>query len=229
MTLFPGSPSVRRGVVAVTAALFVLTSASAAFGQARRADDTTLMVAGGVNIARLSLPFPDFDFDEIPVTLENGSRTGFVGGVLADVAMAPRAGFLTGALYSERGAHMNADVLGFGVADVDFRMTYLDVPLLARYRVSGTSDRGFSVLAGGMAGIRLHARTRASAFGESASDTFTDELPAFDFGVTIGGRGDFGRASVTGYYTQGLTDLTKGLSPDAIRHRVFTIMAGWRF
>lgn len=187
------------------------------------------MVAGGVNIARLSLPFPDLDFDEVPVSLDNRQRTGFAGGVLVDVGMSSRAGFTTGALYSERGSKLDADFLGFGVGTIDMRMIYLDVPLLARFTVAGTADRGFSVLAGGLAGFRMHARMKASALGQSASETFTDELPAVDFGVTVGGRADFGRASVTAYYTHGLTDLTEGLSPDPIRHRVATIMAGWRF
>ena len=219
----------RTVLMSLVLALSLFVSAAPAFGQSRQPGGVSVTVAGGVNVARLSIPFPDFDFEDVPITLDNGSRTGFAGGVLVDVTMTPRAGFTTGALYSERGAKMDADVLGFGVATIDFRMTYVDVPLFVRFNVAGSSDRGFSVLAGALAGIRMHARTKISALGQSESETFTDELPVLDFGVTIGGRADFGRGSVTAYYTHGLTDLTKGLSPDPIKHRVATLLAGWRF
>lgn len=206
--------------------LFVPVLAAA---QTPRQAGPVLIVAGGVNVARLSLPFPDLDFEELEVTVDNGSRAGFAGGLFVDVGVTPRAAFTTGALYSERGGKATAEVFGFGAATVDFRMTYLDVPLLARLELANAGNRKFSVLAGGLAGLRLHARAKISSLGQSASESFTDALPVFDFGVTIGGRADFGRGSVTVYYTHGLVDLTEGLSPEAVKHRVFTALAGWRF
>jgi hypothetical protein len=123
---------------------------------------------------------------------------------------------------------MRAEVLGFGVGTVDFNMEYLEVPLLARVGVGG-GETAFSVLAGGMVGVPVRARAIFSSFGFDEDESFTDALPDIDFGVTIGGRADFGRGSVTAWYTHGLTDLSEGFSPEPVKHRVFTVLAGWRF
>ena len=210
----------RMGALALAAMLAVPGLAAA--------QDTGVILVGGLNVAKLSLPFPDFDFEEIELTIDNGTRLGFVGGVLVDVNAARRAGFTLGALYSQRGAKMDADVLGFGVGTIDFNMEYLEFPLLARVGVGG-DEVAFSVLAGGMIGVPLRARTVFSSFGFDEDQSFTDALPDVDFGVTFGGRADFGHGSITAWYTHGLTDLTEGFSPEPVKHRVFTVLAGWRF
>jgi len=192
------------------------------------AQESSVILVGGLNIAKLSLPFPDLDFEDIELTIDNRTRLGFAGGVLVDVNAARRAGFTLGALYSQRGGKIRAAVFGFGVGTVDFKMEYLEVPLLARVGVGGDKP-AVSVLAGGMIGIPLRARTIFSSFGFDEDASFTDALPDVDFGVTIGARADVGRGNLTAWYTHGLTDLTKGLSPDPVKHRVFTMLAGWRF
>jgi hypothetical protein len=192
------------------------------------AQETGVMVVGGLNVSKLSLPFPDFDFEELELTVENATRLGFAAGVLVDVNAARRAGFTLGALYSQRGTKLDAEVIGFGVGTIDFNMEYIEFPLLARFGVGG-DETAFSVLAGGMIGIPVRARTVFSSFGIDEDESFTDALPDVDFGLTFGGRADFGRGSVTAWYTHGLTDLTEGLSPEPVKHRVFTVLAGWRF
>ena len=208
------------GVLALAATLAVPGVAAA--------QDASVILVGGLNISKLSLPFPDFDFEELDVVVDNGTRMGFAGGVLVDINASRRAGFTIGGLYSQRGAKMDAEILGFGVGTVDFNMEYLEIPLLARIGVGG-DETTFSVLAGGMVGVPIRARTIFSSFGFDEDASFTDELPDVDFGVTFGARADFGRGSVTAWYTHGLTDLTEGLSPEPIRHRVFSVLAGWRF
>ena len=205
----------------------VLSAMLAAPGLAA-AQETGVILVGGLNVSKLSLPFPDLDFEEIDITIDNGTRLGFAAGLLVDVNAARRTGFTLGALYSQRGAKVDAEVLGFGVGTVDFNMEYLEFPLLARVGVGG-EEIAFSVLAGGMVGVPIRARTVFSSFGFDEDQSFTDALPDVDFGVTLGGRADFGRGSVTAWYTHGLTDLTEGLSPEPVKHRVFTVLAGWRF
>lgn len=192
------------------------------------AQDAGVILVGGINISKLSLPFPDFDFEEIELTVDNGTRLGFVGGVLVDINAARRAGFTIGGLYSQRGAKVDAEVLGFGVGTIDFNMEYLELPLLARVGVGG-DDVAFSVLGGVMVGVPIRARTVFKSFGFDEDQSFTDALPDVDFGATVGGRADFGRGNLTVWYTHGLTDLTDGLSPQPVKHRVFTVLAGWRF
>jgi hypothetical protein len=214
------SPRFRIGALVLAAVLSVPGVAAA--------QSSGVILVGGLNISKLSLPFPDFDFEDVALTVETRQRPGLVGGLLVDVDATRTAGFTLGALYSQRGAKMRAEVLGFGVGTVDFNMEYLEVPLLARVGVGG-GGTAFSVLAGGMVGVPVRARAIFSSFGFDEDESFTDALPDIDFGVTIGGRADFGRGSVTAWYTHGLTDLSEGFSPEPVKHRVFTVLAGWRF
>jgi hypothetical protein len=214
------SPRFRIGALVLAAVLSVPGVAAA--------QSSGVILVGGLNISKLSLPFPDFDFEDVALTVETRQRPGLVGGLLVDVDATRTAGFTLGALYSQRGAKMRAEVLGFGVGTVDFNMEYLEVPLLARVGVGG-GETAFSVLAGGMVGVPVRARAIFSSFGFDEDESFTDALPDIDFGVTIGGRADFGRGSVTAWYTHGLTDLSEGFSPEPVKHRVFTVLAGWRF
>jgi hypothetical protein len=137
--------------------------------------------------------------------------------------------FDTGALVSARGATMTATAPGFGTADGDFRMIYLDIPALVRARVARFGDSRVHLLAGATVGAKLHARVRASFRGQTMTQAFTSDLPAVDVGLTAGGRVDIGRAVVVISYTHGLTDTAKGDAPEPIRHRVLSMMAGWRF
>jgi hypothetical protein len=84
------------------------------------------------------------------------------------------------------------------------------------------------LLGGGMIGLKLHARIKISALGESENEEFTDEIPAADFGVAFGVRFDRGRAYVSSYYNHGLTN-TGDDDDEPIKHRVWTTIAGWRF
>jgi hypothetical protein len=214
------SPRFRIGALVLAAVLSVPGVAAA--------QSSGVILVGGLNISKLSLPFPDFDFEDVALTVETRQRPGLVGGLLVDVDATRTAGFTLGALNSQRGAKMRAEVLGFGVGTVDFNMEYLEVPLLARVGVGG-GETAFSVLAGGMVGVPVRARAIFSSFGFDEDESFTDALPDIDFGVTLGGRADFGRGSVTAWYTHGLTDLSEGFSPEPVKHRVFTVLAGWRF
>ena len=42
-------------------------------------------------------------------------------------------------------------------------------------------------IGGAMIGFKAHARQKVSGFGMSADEEITDELPAVDFGLSIGG------------------------------------------
>lgn len=216
--------------VAAVLALLIWTPAASAQTNRRTNGPVSFSVLGGINVAKLSLPLGIFeDAEDLGVDVTNGSRVGPIGGFLAGLPMTPSVTFETGALVSVRGAMVEATVPGLGTAKVDIRMIYLDIPALARLPVAGYGDRRVSVLAGATIGAKLHARARSSSLGQQFDMTFTDELPAIDVGLTVGARADVGRALVVISYTHGLTDTAKGEEAEPIKHRVLSMMAGWRF
>ncbi|HVQ43139.1 MAG TPA: porin family protein [Vicinamibacterales bacterium] len=208
---------------------FVFVAEAAA--QARtEAPPIRFSVAAGFNVSQLNLTFPLLD--EIPEEiggLNRTSRIGLVAGGLVDFRVAPGTSLLTGALFSTRGGTIEASVVGAGSFDIDMPMTYLDVPAFVAVGVAGAGKNRFELLGGAMIGFQADAKFKVSAFGVSVDEEFPGELPAVDFGLSVGGRYTFGHIFGAAYYTWGLTDLTEGDSPDPIKHRYLTVIGGWRF
>jgi hypothetical protein len=120
-------------------------------------------------------------------------------------------------------------VPGVGAVEADLRVLYLDLPLHARLPVIRTRTSVVHVLAGGTIGARLQARSHASFEGQTFDESATDDLAPIDFGLTVGGRVDAGHALFIAQYLFGLTDTSRGDAPEPVRHRVFSVLAGWRF
>ena len=228
MTLHP-TRRIVRGLVGFLAVVLVPAAVSAQV-TAGTAPSVSFSIVGGVNSAGMSLPV--FPFEEeagFDVDMTNGNRLGFIGGLFVEVPVNRRVRLDTGALVSTRGARVDMTAPLFGTATADLRTVYLDFPLLVRAPIAGSGQHRLSLLAGATIGARLTARARVEAGNQSEEMDFTSEFPAADFGLTLGGRGDIGRGVVIVYYTFGLTDLTKGEAPSAVRHRVLTILGGIRF
>ena len=187
-------------------------------------------VVGGLNIARLSLPtFPADLIEEVDVNLTDSSRVGFAGGLLVEVPVSRHVTFDTGALLSARGSGLKVTVTGLGTLDGDLRMLYLDVPAQVRLPVARSGSTVLNLLAGATIGARLHARSHVSFAGQSQDESFTSDVAPVDVGLTVGGRVDVGHALFIAQYVHGLIDTAKGDAPEPVRHRVFSVMAGWRF
>jgi hypothetical protein len=220
---------------------FVCVSEASAQARAEPAP-VTFSVAAGFNMSRLnfSLPFDDELLDDIGGSFDDGSRFGLVIGGLVDFRIAPGVNVLTGGLMSPRGSSIELTIPELDLGDIDLpdftgtieldtRMIYVDVPAFVAVGVARAGENRFEAIGGAMIGFRAHARQKFTGFGLSEEQEFTDELPAVDFGLSIGGRYTCGHIFAAAYYTWGLTDLTDGDSSDPIKHRYLTVIGGWRF
>src|SRR3954462_3769554 len=108
--------------VPLTAVMLVLTTASAASAQG--GGDGKWGVKGGVNLATFRADVDAGDF---------GYRIGLIGGAFYTFALGDRVDIQPEALYSQQGATVDA-AGGSGTAKLD----YLSVPVLVRYRLSGS-------------------------------------------------------------------------------------------
>lgn len=199
-------------------------------------------VAGGFNMSRLNigLSFDEGPLNELGGSFDEGSRIGVVVGGLVDFRVAPGVSVISGGLMSTRGGTLEItfpdlpdlpeiDFPDFGTIELDMRMIYVDVPAFVGVGVAKFGENRIEAIGGAMIGLRAHARQKFTGLGISEEEEFTDELPAVDFGLSIGGRYTCGHIFAAAYYTWGLMDLTEGDSPDPIKHRYLTVIGGWRF
>jgi hypothetical protein len=167
---------------------------------------------GGVNFANLR-------FDEA-IDLSFDDRIGLIAGGFVTIPLGDRFGIQPEVLFSQKGAQF--DELGAtGRVELDF----LDVPILARYRF------GRLFLFGGPSfGLKLRAR-EVTEFGDDQEEVdLADDVESFDFGIVAGAGYEFGRFSVDGRYTWGLSNINAVDSDEVeIKTRVYAVLAGFRF
>ena len=169
-------------------------------------------VKGGVNFATQSSDQPD------EVSL--GYRIGIVAGGFYTWPLGERFAFQPEVLYSQQGSAV--EELG---VKAKTKIDYLLVPVLARYRVS----RSVFVVGGPSMGFKLRAKASAEFGGSSSEVDIGDFVEDFDFGLAAGGGMEFGRYTVEGRYTFGLSNINAEGDVEKIKNRVISVLGGVRF
>ncbi len=131
-------------------------TAAAVFGlmSAVSAQDISFGAKAGINIA-------NFSGDAVG----NSSLIGFHIGGTAEIELSDEFSFQPELMYSAQGASFD-----FG----DSKLTYLNIPLMAKYYVA----EGFSLEAGPQVGFLLSAKNK--------DVDFKDEVKGIDFGINAG-------------------------------------------
>jgi hypothetical protein len=195
-------------------ALFVLAcGASDAVAQ-----EISSGVKAGVNFATLK-------FDGLSFDANFDNRTGLVAGAFLVVPVSPQFAIQPEALFSMKGATMRD-----GELESTINLSFLDLPVLARFSSPSTTGTSLHVFAGPSFNFRLSAKTRTEFNGESSEADFSDEVERFELALVLGGGVEFGRLLIDGRYAWGLSNLNKDRQDDVeIKGRVFSVMAGVRF
>ena len=188
------------------------------------AQEAAFGVKGGINFSNLK-----FDGDSVDVNLDQ--RTGFVGGLFIVWPASGTLALQTEFLYSQKGATFDEEGLEEKVS-----LDYIDIPVLLRMS-SRPAKASFHAIAGPSFGFKTRARSKSSFEGESHEEDIGDEVETFDLGLVLGAGLDFGRMTIDGRYTWGLTDISKESVDDVqdpgddvkVKNRVFTVMVGVRF
>jgi hypothetical protein len=167
----------------------------------------------GVNFADLNIETdenPDFD-----------RRTGIVAGVFYVLPIAPHVSFQPEWLYAQKGAKFpeNSD---FGL-DLD----YFDVPLLLRWDSTTAGQSPFNVFVG----PSINFRHRARQEDDEGDRDIRDQVEKIDVGLIFGAGVEIGRFLIDGRYQHGLREVNKDAEAEgfSVKHRAFSIMAGFRF
>ena len=177
-------------------------------------------VKGGVSFATLS--------DDSSQDVDLDSRTGIVAGGFVTWPVGERFGVQLEGLYTQKGAAFNQS----GVTGTT-KLDYFEVPLLfvastAPPRSGGTSLQFFG---GPSIAFKVSAKGSGSFQGETVDVDIPDEdIEGVDLGVVVGAGVTFGRLSVEGRYTVGLSNINGDTSdPTKVKNRALAVLAGFRF
>ena len=178
------------------------------------AQETRFGVKGGLNISTV-----------VGGDVENTkSLVGFHVGGFAEIHIVQRFFIQPELLFSTQGTKVDGPFGG----DADFKLNYLNIPVLAKYYIV---DKKFSVEAGPQLGVLLSAKAE--------DEDIKDFTRSVDFGFNIGAGYNFtDNLSVGLRYTIGLSSVYD--TPDdfeefvdfedlSVRNSVFALSVGYKF
>lgn len=210
--------------------LLVAAGLSAAVPAPAAAQEVTLGVKGGLNVASLSVDDPsdpDFGFDR---------QTDFLAGVLAQFAIGRVFAFQPEVLYSQRGATSREDDPA-----TKLDLNYIQIPLLLMARLGSRESPIYPIL---YAGPQVAFETRCQVTGESegvslslgCDDPLLDgelETNQTEYGVVFGGGFEVLYSRLTVQldvrYQLGLTNLNdaEDASDVSVKSRLWSFMLGF--
>lgn len=190
--------------------------------------------------------------------VSGGLKTGvnisnFVGdGAGAGSSRIPRAGLMAGGyvifpvrnapfkiqaegLISSKGAIYKWDLLGSAYETI-IKLTYLEIPVLARFDIESRGGAKPALYLGPSFGIKLSAQAESRTVGSSSSGNI-DNVRSLDPGIVLGGVIDMetskGHITIEARYTRGLVNVYESSgdsdSDAELKNSVGTVLLGYRF
>lgn len=146
-----------------------------------------------------------------------GKLQGFAFGIYVPSPANAKAKFQTEILYSEKGAKDKN-------SGEKVKLTYLDVPILERIKVSGDSPVHVHVHVGPVLSYRFKVDSTAPESGiETKADT-----KAYDVGIAIGGDVDTKFLEFDVRYTMGFINILKNpVGDEKIRNSMLSFLVGF--
>lgn len=204
-----------RSLASMLVFLGVVSAAAAASAQERDAG-----VVVGLNVSNV-----DFNVEDASVSL--GNRGGFIIGGFFNQVVRQAFSVEVDALISMKGSSLSA-----GRNKFDLNLTYLDLPVLARYNIPVSGGPRIHLFAGPSFDFKL--RATASASGSTPfeiNEDVGDDIKAFEVGLVFGGAVRIHeRAHLDVRYARGLTSIARGLEDvdGSAKNKVFSVMVAFR-
>jgi opacity protein-like surface antigen len=208
--------SVRISIL-VLAALALPAARAAAQGQQSSDSPDTYGVKAGVLWSNLDLTTPNSIISE-------NQQLGFTAGVFGSTRLA-------GPLYLDIEALVTTKGTKYDFADFEneLRLTYLELPVLARVRVLRAGAVTAYVSGGASFAFKLK-EVQKEAGEETSVD---DDVKKWDIGIAMGGGVSIGSFVVDARYTLGLIDIvdvdTAGFAEPTAKNKAISVTFGYRF
>lgn len=173
-------------------------------------------VKGGLNIASA-------DVSAVGFNISPDSRPGVVIGAFAGYDFHPYFGVQLEGLYTQKGAKVNE----FGL-DVDLRIDYFEIPILARGNVRANEETVIHFMAGPAFAFKIHDTLDLEDIGFGFDNI---EMKSYDVGIAVGGGVTFRKLVFDARYTFGLVNINDEAVEDLlkVKNRAFALTVGWRF
>lgn len=202
--------------IAVPAVALLCCAASAAMAQ-----DVKAVSIGAQGGAAFSKPGGS-DADEINSTFTSFHVGAFArAGLSRNFAVQPELNFI------RKGAKFTG-----GGNDLTIRLSYVQLPVLLMGRFPQAGNVSPHVYAGPAVAARMGCSGKVSSGSQSVSsscDAADIQTKSTDASVIVGGGIDIGHAIIDIRYDYGLTKIDGSDDPNDVKHRTFSILAGWKF
>ncbi len=158
-------------------------------------------IKGGLNVSNLYL-------DDVS---DENARIGTHIGLFANFSPAGALGFQTELLFSTKGSVAQYD--GVINQEVKYNLSYLDLPVLAVFKVGETVE----IHAGGYASYLLAANISYQGdLGNGSDDIDKDNLKSYDYGLALGVGINVGPVQIGARYNYGLVEIAESDNAKAL-------------
>lgn len=179
-------------------------------------------IKGGLNLSNLNIDGVD----------DENMRLGYHFGAFINLPISDGFAIQPEVLYSTKGtrANYNQDLGVFGqfTAETKFKLDYIDVPLLAVFRVGDN----FEIHAGPYIGFLMSSKFEVDGDVEFEDDLDKDNFKSMDFGLTGGIALNFSALQVGARYNYGLQKIQDSNDADLLlgdaRNSYFQVFAAIR-
>lgn len=174
----------RKTLASLSAAIICLTSAAQPnYWDTEKSDDAiSISAQAGLNLSKFT-----------HVDRWSGTKAGINVGIMAEIPILNSLSAKAGLLYTMKGTVGNNDGGFGGNLKTTFSPSYLEIPLLASYRLRLNDKFRLSFDLGPYFALGLHGKDKKKYSGsniahdsETEIDLFTKQLKRFDFGLQFG-------------------------------------------
>lgn len=169
----------------------------------------------GINLASISV-------DPEPSSEDYSSRIGFGIGAVLDRELSDRIDLHAEPMFLQKGS-----VIKEGGDEATQKLSYLEVPIMFRYRFPGDGSAQPYVMAGPNIGFLLSAKYD---FKDGEEFDAKDETAGVDFGVGIGGGAMLPRGDKTFFaearYVLGLKNINTESDESSVKNRGLQVLVG---
>ncbi|WP_185152539.1 porin family protein [Fulvivirga aurantia] len=158
-------------------------------------------IKGGLNLSTLYL-------DDVE---DENVRAGFHAGFYTQLMLAPSFAIQPELNFSTKGSSADYNFAGFR-GESKFNLSYLDVPVLATFKLGDDVDIHIGPYVGYLVGVNTSSE---GDFGDSRTELDRDDYEKWDYGISGGMALNFNPMSIGVRYNYGLNEIAD--SDDAAR------------
>lgn len=186
--------------------LFAVLTAGLIFSG--KAQENGFGVRAGLNLSTLRGDFKD------ALDADTKMKAGFNIGIIYDYGFSESFYIQPGLYYSMKG--VKAEDKEESDAKITYNLSYLELPILASYRIALSDNTKWHINAGPYFAMGIGGKTKyeyegesekVDAFGESDDDSDKGDLKRFDFGLSFGTGVSFSKFYVGVKYDLGLSNI----------------------